>query len=444
MSKVKSITPLPPADFTPELGNYKTLQPFRYWCQKVLPLVYDNSLTYYELLCKVVDYLNKTMEDVETLCGDVTNLHIAYEQLQNYVNMYFSSLDVQQEINNKLDEMVKDGTFDVILKQYFIRKYIFIGDSYILACDSLGHQYTSYATYIIENLKIDCSVIGESGAGFKHIGDSGHTFLDLLKTYTGNKNLITDIYFFGGYNDRTEESPQIIQSIIDCCTYCRENYPTAKLHCGMIGWATTGEDYEKLRMVSNSYSRASMFGMNYISFSECILHNTAYMSDDGFHPNNEGHQVLANYLSNAIIGNTIDVQQIVGTITPPEANGCQLGAMKMMQNNDTITISMYDFYNINLSAFDATYWGTNWFNISDVIPNTPVVGYQNTYVTGSLIWNPIDSQDWYSAPFSMKMVNKKWYIQIQALAINGNGLYNGKIQQAIIPPFSITCPTQLS
>lgn len=117
MSKVKSITPLPPADFTPELGNYKTLQPFRYWCQKVLPLVYDDSLSYYELLCKVIDYLNKTMEDVETLHSDVTNLHTAYEKLQNYVNTYFSNLDVQEEINNKLDSMVESGEFDRLFNE---------------------------------------------------------------------------------------------------------------------------------------------------------------------------------------------------------------------------------------------------------------------------------------------------------------------------------------
>jgi hypothetical protein len=61
------------ADFSPTQGNYKELKPFRYWCQKVLPLVYDDSLSYYELLCKVVDYLNKTMEDVDTLHVDVDN-----------------------------------------------------------------------------------------------------------------------------------------------------------------------------------------------------------------------------------------------------------------------------------------------------------------------------------------------------------------------------------
>lgn len=115
MTNVRSITPLPPANFTPEMGNYQTLKPFRYWCQKVLPLVYDDSLSYYELLCKVVDYLNKTMEDVETLHGDVTNLHTAYKELQSYVNNYFSTLDVQEEINKKLDELVNSGRLDIML-----------------------------------------------------------------------------------------------------------------------------------------------------------------------------------------------------------------------------------------------------------------------------------------------------------------------------------------
>lgn len=106
------------ANFTPTLGEYKELQPFRYWCQKVLPLVYDDSLSYYELLCKVVDYLNKTMEDVGTLNGDVNNLHTAYNKLQGYVNNYFNNLDVQEEINNKLDDMANSGELYEIIRRY--------------------------------------------------------------------------------------------------------------------------------------------------------------------------------------------------------------------------------------------------------------------------------------------------------------------------------------
>lgn len=118
MGDERTIKPNTPADFTPQLGDYKTLQPFRYWCQKVLPLVYDDSLSYYELLCKVVDYLNKTMEDVETLHSDVTSLHTAYNELQSYVNNYFSTLDVQKEINKKLDEMASNGKLYEIIRTY--------------------------------------------------------------------------------------------------------------------------------------------------------------------------------------------------------------------------------------------------------------------------------------------------------------------------------------
>ena len=75
------ITPKNPADFDPTMGTYNDLRPFRFWCQKVLPLVYDDSLSYYEVLCKLVDYLNKTMEDVGVLHDDVDALNTAYQQL---------------------------------------------------------------------------------------------------------------------------------------------------------------------------------------------------------------------------------------------------------------------------------------------------------------------------------------------------------------------------
>lgn len=39
----------------------------RFWCQKVLPLVYDDSLSYYELLNKVVLHLNQHTEDINAL-----------------------------------------------------------------------------------------------------------------------------------------------------------------------------------------------------------------------------------------------------------------------------------------------------------------------------------------------------------------------------------------
>ena len=98
------------ANFTPGLEAYKETGSFKFWCQKVLPLVYDDSLSYYELLCKVVNYLNDVISNVDGLKVDIDNLLNAYNQLQDYVNNYFDNLDVQEEINNKLDQMVEDGT----------------------------------------------------------------------------------------------------------------------------------------------------------------------------------------------------------------------------------------------------------------------------------------------------------------------------------------------
>ena len=111
----------------PERQDWVSLRPFRFWCQKVLPLVYDDSLSYYELLCKVVDYLNKTMEDVENMNTDVDNLYNnfqqfqegtfkIYEELVDYVNTYFDELDIQEEINTKLDNMVTSGQLLTVIQ----------------------------------------------------------------------------------------------------------------------------------------------------------------------------------------------------------------------------------------------------------------------------------------------------------------------------------------
>ena len=82
--------------FNPELGNWYPVGKFRFWCQKVLPLVYDDSLSYYELLCKVVDYLNKYGEDLGMLLDE-------FEALVAYVNNY-----IENEIEPKLIEIVDD------------------------------------------------------------------------------------------------------------------------------------------------------------------------------------------------------------------------------------------------------------------------------------------------------------------------------------------------
>ena len=105
-------------NFTPNMKPYNELGCFRVWCQKVLPLVYDDSLSYYELLCKVTNYLNNVIQNVDNLNDNVNELLNAYNQLQSYVNNYFDNLDVQEEINNKLDNMASNGELYEIIRRY--------------------------------------------------------------------------------------------------------------------------------------------------------------------------------------------------------------------------------------------------------------------------------------------------------------------------------------
>ena len=85
------------------------LTPFKMQVLQSFPFIDEDfdAITNYELLCKVVEYLNKTVENVDLLNEKV-------EEFQNY----FDNLDVQEEINIKLDAMAEDGTLTYLIKTY--------------------------------------------------------------------------------------------------------------------------------------------------------------------------------------------------------------------------------------------------------------------------------------------------------------------------------------
>lgn len=61
-------------------GLHNKVRPFRFWSQKVLPLVYDDSLSYYEVLCKLTGKLNEVIDFVNDRIVDVIK-----EQIGSYV-----------------------------------------------------------------------------------------------------------------------------------------------------------------------------------------------------------------------------------------------------------------------------------------------------------------------------------------------------------------------
>ena len=131
------------ADFVPTLIGYNGLTPFRFWCQKVIPLVYDDSLSYYELLDKVVLYLNHVIEDLSATEQNVDALADAFARLQDYVNNYFESLDVVEAVNeavdNEIDELIESGYFDEAIQTLIDNNLVTINAD----IDSLKSRMTS-------------------------------------------------------------------------------------------------------------------------------------------------------------------------------------------------------------------------------------------------------------------------------------------------------------
>lgn len=71
--------------------NYKNLTKFRFWCFKVLPLVYDDELSYYEVICKCVDYINNLIENDKAISNDVEQLKQEMKQVQEWIDNYDTS-----------------------------------------------------------------------------------------------------------------------------------------------------------------------------------------------------------------------------------------------------------------------------------------------------------------------------------------------------------------
>ena len=99
--------------------NFNKLTPFKFFCLTNFPFIEEDfdALTYYELLCKVVGYLNKVIDTTNAIGIQTEELTNAFNELKSYVDNYFTNLNVQQEINNKLDEMAEDGTLAKIINE---------------------------------------------------------------------------------------------------------------------------------------------------------------------------------------------------------------------------------------------------------------------------------------------------------------------------------------
>ena len=81
------------------------LSNFRFWCQKVLPLVYDDSLSYYEVLCKIVKYINDIIGNEKELSDELIELKKEVEKVQEMLDN-FDTVVIERIVREYLATMI--------------------------------------------------------------------------------------------------------------------------------------------------------------------------------------------------------------------------------------------------------------------------------------------------------------------------------------------------
>lgn len=179
MENIKNTNLIPPS---PNI-DIKTLRPFTRFCCSIgtIPASYLVAMSYEEQLLWLCNFLENTLIPTVNNNGEaVAELQGLYIELKNYVDNYFKNLDVQEEINNKLDQMAEDGTLQEII-------FSFLKLNSLLAFDT------------INDLQNSINLVEGSFArtfGFYEINDGGGAFYKIKKLtsdYTINNSTVFSI-----------------------------------------------------------------------------------------------------------------------------------------------------------------------------------------------------------------------------------------------------------
>jgi hypothetical protein len=345
-----------------------------------------DALTDYELICKVVEYLNKVIEQTNLNSEQFEILTNAFNELKDYVDHYFDNLDVQDEINNKLEAMAESGQLSEIISLYLQlacvqvydtlsdmqnatnlvdgsiartfgkvtyndgrgelykirtitsgdvvdgdnivsvnfsntligekqkkagREVIMIGDSYLAGQSLPSPETQNFGYLLMQKFGMNSSnfhIYGEGGSSFVNAGNAGHTWQTLLQSKVSDitdVNNVTDIWFFGGYNDVTAASgAQIENAMSNCISYAKSTFPNAEIRIALIGnnasdlpEQVANRDLLKNR-VYEVYMHCGKYGAICVPKGQLPLQDYRLFEDNAtaVHPNVQGHQDLADWL----------------------------------------------------------------------------------------------------------------------------------------------------
>lgn len=133
-----------------------------FWAQKILPLVYDESLSYYELLCKVVDKLNEVVKNQNELFDEFEDVTQYVVQIaQQVVSDYF----IEHDLNQMVDDAVSDQVQPLLENSNYLagRNIVAYGDSLFARSNSYINKLVSDYGCTITNRAVSGSALVAEG-----------------------------------------------------------------------------------------------------------------------------------------------------------------------------------------------------------------------------------------------------------------------------------------
>ena len=174
-----------------------------------------DALTDYQLICKVVEYLNKVIDSQNNLIEQVDTFENLFIELKDYVDNYFDNLDVQEEINNKLDSMVEDGTLQEIITTYIDSNVAWTFDNVAAMKAATNLIDGSYAR------TLGFHSLNDDGGALYKITDSGTA--NEMDTIAIGDSLYAHLIYegeikteqFGAYGDGTHDDSTVLSYVFN-------------------------------------------------------------------------------------------------------------------------------------------------------------------------------------------------------------------------------------
>ena len=241
------------ANFFPDVPAYPEMGTFQPVYGKFDLTTYIQGASDYEIMAFLVGKYNACLEAYDKVTKLSTDTITAAHQLQDWINTWFDNLDVQQELNNKIDSMVADGSFGTLLHQTFDTQINQQTTSAVTAWLVANVTPTGSAVVVDKSLSIegaaaDAKVVGEVTLNktmptvpnntdlndFTHLGMS---YLSSDNTYTNSPTISGLLLNYNIGTIATVRHNQVIYDSITDKIYYRRYKPVEKI---WTEWAFTG------------------------------------------------------------------------------------------------------------------------------------------------------------------------------------------------------------